>query len=496
MTISHDPAPALYDSQCASQLIGIKDSVHRKWYELTDDKQLKEVEQTLLDKKTADDILEKAKEAYDIGENCAGKPPLMGRMQASLWRLDGTLKTAKRKIVGDREYYVFPSWRASEIITTDINWLANNIHNLGYSFIKSNYRYAGCRLTGEEEDSRNINNGVMGYCEGAATGHPVVLDGGTTVEQPLGSHKTVLKIKEDEGGYDVKINYSEPGGYQSTETRNIRIANWLESFGLDCKTSGFFTACSGNVPDRETLRLFAYLFSSIKDIDLLEPDCAELAMDLAIDKAEKITQEHKEESYRQAPFPKEASDWARKLNCDYSYEKDFREERERERVRNYDRDLECQAGGASYYTSNARTNKKCTAGKLYDINYASDHIKVVRDICEKYDETGDYVSQKHCEKVLDSIEEEMVDAAKQFMDQCGNELLPLAEYLMADLNPKEGVANFNYFAKPIKTVCTYSQSPECAEVLKIMEGRWAEGATQPSLWANDPDIRIEEIVHG
>lgn len=298
--------------ECALELIGTKDRLHRIWFDLQmPPKTIKRDFSTLIDRAMADDILAKAEKALAFAAACGVRDSIRQITQ-------GYLDSAKKRRLGwEKErfmganYYSAPPDSAQEFLITDLNYIINTIHNMGASLLQATGKYAGCYNYG---DFNSINRGSMAFCEGVPTHHGSrighLLNGGERVEEELGCHKAAVDITEGDSGYDVALDFSAPPGYISFKERLDGVQQHLEDdFGLTCQGAGASIRCRGAISELDALRQMAYFFDSISDVDLLVHECVPKAMDHAWEHSKEAVRKFGAEAWTVKPEPSGHDDW-------------------------------------------------------------------------------------------------------------------------------------------------------------------------------------------
>ena len=384
------------EAECAGEIIELKDSIHRKWFNLQSyPNNIKLRDKTLLSEWWADQLIVDAATALTKGKECGADPVLTDELNSLLDRISVKFENAPViKFAGD-EYYSLPPELATNIIITDINRLANVVHHIGYSFIEDTEIYGGCRVA-PGENVHEINRGALTYCEGVAPGFDgsrigYLRTGGTKVEHKLGAHKNVIQFTEQEDGYKIDLEYIE-SGYQNWSERQDGVVSHLEErFGFECEVPGDTARCNAKVRALNDIREMAYFISSIRDVDMLVSDCIDDAIQWAQNEAKETVEQLGHKAHERLPYPNESGQW----NAEICGEPEPEPRREEEYEPTRDDVIESEESDFSYYVNKMEASRilarqaSCTlAAYRYAKNalfYERTHLE---PICEKIKELG------------------------------------------------------------------------------------------------------------
>jgi len=288
-------------------IIAFKDQIHERWNEVQQT-QDKDEDWRYVPQTPVRDILKFAHNAIQLMkedprtsplfvggkqalktylEEHPGERPLADLIREMNTHIKNLRAKIRRPIVrrNQRMFRLTPS-EAVDLITVDINALANSIHQIGTSLLSFKQDYCGCRIAGDAEEISEINDGVLAYCRGAlrlgGVHRGIVLPPGDSVEHRPGaahSHACNTKFQMNEDGtYDTEVLYHESGD-DNWRDRMDGVQDRLESLGLYCKGGGYLQLeCDGTL-EKDDITKLALTISQLKDIDLLNGECIPPAFD-------------------------------------------------------------------------------------------------------------------------------------------------------------------------------------------------------------------------
>lgn len=281
------------------EVMRAKDQIHRHWLDVQMNKHTEEGEVYIL-KSAMDAIVTKGGEALALLEDVQSQMSTDEELDDLIGQVQHYLSNCKPDYWADeddimegvdgQEYYITTPDQAGELVMTDINFLANKIHQAGYSLLGDAGEYCGCVIKASGDDIASINSGVMKYCQGTLKlDYPrgVILPPGDMVEHRPGGaqkHAFVASFEDAEGGYQTKVDYTESGDH-NWRIRKQYLMDFLEGIGLECEKgkdeNGLETLslyCNGVLDERDILKM-ALVVSQLKDIDLLYHECISVAFE-------------------------------------------------------------------------------------------------------------------------------------------------------------------------------------------------------------------------
>ena len=300
-------------------LIKLKDLIHTQWYELQATKRANK-DYAFLMKPVYDEIVRLGHEALETLEAVDPLSPFIKR-------IEGPLHETQRKswvaddiaFIGPKPYYVMTPEAGQDVITQDINRLANAIHHAGMSLIKANESYCGCDIAEWVKDIKSINTGVLKYCEGAlelGRKRALIVGEGDSVEHRPGSaahHANTIRFVPTEKGHNITMEYMESGDANWIDRQDGVIEIVLEKGGK-CESEGTIAKCQiENAPDDGILNL-ALIISQLQDIDLMSKDCIPLAFQLITQQAEELKEVAPKENIWEEPWTR-VSDMTEIMEC-------------------------------------------------------------------------------------------------------------------------------------------------------------------------------------
>lgn len=306
--------------ECPGIVIGLKDEIHKHWFEVQKAKFNFDGEAGLK-KKEMDKIISLAKEALATTRECSPDNPYLSDLEHTIRNIESKLSLATRRRAMGETYYVLPKAAVTSLLIDEhdsINSLANLVHQAGISMLTFTGRHGGCKIVG---DTKQVNEAALGYCEGIQRYEPgadwrgILRDGGTVVEHKLGLHSATIKTTETEKGYSIRMEYEDSVGYKSSKERLKGVKGYLEEMGIACELLEEANAirCTGEVESGDDLREVALFLSGIKNVDLLEPDCIKPAIDYAKSEAERLNREKGRRAYEAIPKIIDTDDWERRV---------------------------------------------------------------------------------------------------------------------------------------------------------------------------------------
>ncbi len=463
-----------HPQDCSQKLIALKDTIHRRWYnaQAYPAKQ-KQLDDTIVLKPALDAVLEKAYEALNQAKDCQASEAQLAELARYVGTVEGKIKQAELTENLGQQYYKMPNEVAQELFITDINRLANAVHLIGSSFFIVAGEYGGCALSEDNKDTRELNNGVLSYCEGVSKPYGGInswlMERGTRVEHKLGAHKATLDFAENEDGYGIAINYDESGD-QNWETRQAEARGILEGeYGATCEIDGTNMKCKTDIKDPAKIRELAGFLSRLQDLDLLEVDCIGRGAVTALETAKKENERLNAGLYKSRKGVYDVGSWADILGCRSASQARREEESRRWEEEGYDsreaweQARQRRAVWDAIEYSEAHANKSFDIiRRLLDDNENPDRCRLAYDrllmamgygeeIEDKCDRVDDEVS---CERIAKNI----ADKAKKLAPEVIAECPPVPQIL------HEEQQGSPYHVMTVKRACELAENDECVTV--------------------------------
>lgn len=464
----------------AQQLISIKDDMHSKWYELQLSKR-SNGGHAFLQRPLLDEIIKLGHQAVDLLKNAAAG--YQGLADMEFWLHETELKQWTADDIthfGYLPYYVMQPKRGRELITRDINQLANSIHRAGMKHLVEGGNYCGCRME-EEAQLNEVNDGTLAYCQGSllhsgGRGERMswILPGGARVEHRPGvatTHANVIEFTPTETGYDVKMDYTESGDV-SWRDRQEGVVNAVESRGGSCTRDHVFTKCEMKNADPDDIRFIALVISQLKDIDLMDDGCVPLAMGAVNRQATELSAHKDKEEIYLSPWSL-AGDFKEVLDCVAGKEPDPEREEDRERAiaRRAYNDIEfCKSVINSSLASAQKMS--CTP---YPYVYATPGAWV-KNIKEHCDDLKKKTTEPYgwCLDLAAEKEAEIKETAKGLIERCPPEPIILGV-------EGSGRSSKTHFLSAMEAVCKIAEDQHCLDILAQVAKRKEEGVTATKL---------------
>jgi len=456
-------------TKCAGALIELKDSIHRIWFDLQSyPSSIKLGDTRLLQKDLADEILARANDAVRTAEDCEAPSGMEPRWEGLRESLSNTIKRIAAKLQSSQvqnfsgaNYYAMDQEQATSLIINDINNMANYVHRLGYSFIKNDSKYCGCRLD-SGDDLAAVNKGALAYCEGVP-GYAYLRQGGTKVEHSLGAHKNVITFTEDEDGYEVGLEYIESGANVWEDRRDGVLKVLTDDYDMECESGeGQVSKCAGQIRDLDKIREIAYFMSGIHDVDLLLGQCVPDAIKLAHTSAQEVVEELGAEAYTRYPYPYDMKDWANEVCPDLKGTLRDEEREEEEEEDDSERLVKELWSNAKWYISKIKSNLKtkplCTWQGFARVKETIITLENnLKGICRELHEGGFYHANDDCEGAYDELEPALKSYISEFLQDCPPESVIAyvsALYSGYDLEP---------ILNTVSDVCAYMDRDDCVQ---------------------------------
>lgn len=464
-------------ANAGGDIIRLKDQIHTLWYELQATKRANK-DYAFLMKPVYDEIVRLGHEALETLE-------AVDPLSRFIKRIEGPLHETQRKswladdiaFIGPKPYYVMSPEAGRNVITQDINRLANEVHNAGMSLIKASSQYCGCNVASSVTDLSSINTGVLKYCEGALQGgmrKAWIFAPGDKVEHKPGSaagHANIIRFTPTEKGSDVLMDYSESGD-ENWRLRLDGVVKIVEEKGGKCEESYMATQCK--IPDAsgdEILNL-ALLMSQLVDIDLLSRDCIPLAFQLIAEQAEELKKVKSTENIWKEPWTR-PRDMNGIMECSEVNVIDD-EERERverllaERLRRSIQFLDERIDVGIQFSK----EDPCVASP-YDALTNYNFAREIRDECDKLKkETTEPFGW--CMTLADEREQDIKNAAENLVERCPPEGIILG--LEA-----EGSTLGKYYIDRIGDICRLIDDQDCLKIIRQVELRGEQGVKAEKL---------------
>ena len=445
-------------SLTGGDIIGLKDNIHTKWFELQRSKRSDD-QYAFLQRPLYDEIVRLGHEALDGLKELDPQSIFIERIKKPLNEVEWKSMVAEDiRLLATVPYYVMTPERGQEVITQDINLLANEIHNAGMSLIKARGRYCGCKIAEGIRDLSSINTGVLRYCEGAlrmgGSTRAWIQAPGDHVEHKPGAvevHANLIQFEPTEKGYNLAMEYMESGDEQ-WQLRMDGVTAFMRKMGGRCKPNYRSTKCEiENVSDDAILDL-ALMISQLRDVDLMDASCIPMAFELIAKQAAELKKvEPKEEIWMEPwtslPDTREVMDCQGKV-----YEAENKEEREKRQETRYQR---------------LGPSKKdpCTAFP-YNRLAESDLVAEIHDTCNRIKTETDE-PWGWCMSLAERREIEVKAAAEELVNRCPPEGIILGR-------ETQGYAG-RCDIEMIDLVCERAGAQDCLDIIRQVEARSKAG---------------------
>jgi len=452
-------------------IIGLKDDIHTKWFELQGSKRSDD-KYAFLQRPVYDEIVRLGHEALDALKELDPQSAFIERIKKPLNEVEWKSMVAEDiRTLATVPYYVMTPERGQDVITQDINRLANEIHNAGMSLIKADGRYCGCKIVEDIRDLSSINAGVLRYCEGSlqVDGVTAVIHApGDHVEHKPGTvrqHANLIKFVPTEKGYNLKMEYMESGEAQ-WPARLEGVTALVEKMGGRCTANYQSAKCEiENVSDEDILSL-ALMISQLKDVDLMDISCIPMAFELIEKQAGVLKKVEPKEVIWQERWTR-VEDMSEVMDCQgKAYEEEAEEDRGKRKETLYERlerdiqALEDAMGEVSHSKKDA-----CTVMPYVRIAQ-SNHAGAIYDICQRIKTETDG-SWSWCMSLADEWEKEIKAAAEELVNRCPPEAIILGL-------ETEGYAGHNNISD-IERICNLAKNHDCLDIIRQVAARAKAG---------------------
>jgi hypothetical protein len=454
-----------------ADIIKLKDEVHNKWFELQATKRA-DKDHAFLEKPIYDQIVALGHRALDMLKSIEPSSLHIKRIEYPLHEVERQSWLVEDIAhLGYKPYYVMTPERGRDIITRDINMLANAIHHAGSSLIQYSEEYGGCRIP-EHLSLRSLNTGTLKYCEGTLGlgGRRGVVSGeGDEVEHRPGAaatHANIIKFTPTKSGNDLDMEYIESGDSNWKARRDGVIAYVTKRKGR-CKTADFHTKCHiPDLPDEEVLKL-ALIISQLKDIDLMEHKCIPLAFELIEKQADELKEVEVKEKIWEERWTR-IEDFREVMDC---VEPAYEEEEGRSRQEILARRLAADIEGFKdeiYFAIGHAPKDPCTLKPYSRLGDACSNPDLIRDYCARIKaETVEPFGW--CESLPPALEEDLAEAGKELIGRC-----PPAPIILGC-----EASNLPYSIEQISRVCELVGNRDCLDIIKQVEAR-AQAGIKPA----------------
>lgn len=449
-------------------IIALKDNIHTKWFELQGSKRSDD-KYAFLQRPVYDEIVRLGHEALDALKELDPQSLFIERVEKPLNEVEWKSLVAEDiRTIATVPYYVMTPERGQDVITQDINRLANEIHNAGMSLIKANGRYCGCKIVEDIRDLSSINTGVLRYCEGALR-----LEGtkawiqapGDHVEHKPGTvrqHANLIQFVPTEKGYNLAMEYMESGEGQ-WPSRMEGVTAFVRKMGGQCEGNYQSTKCEiENVSDEDILSL-ALVISQLKDVDLMDISCIPMAFELIAKQAEELKKVEPKENIWQERWTR-VEDMSEVMDCQgQAYAEEAGEERGRRHATLYERlENNIEAMDDAIIGAIKHSKKKpCTAFPYVRLA-ESDHVGSIHDDCQQI-KTDTDESWAWCMSLAERREKEIKAAAEELVKRCPPEGIIL------------GLETGGYAGrcdiKMIDLICERIGDQDCLDIIRQVEAR-------------------------
>jgi len=457
-------------------IIKLKDRIHTKWFDLQRTKRGNH-NYALLSKPIYDEIVRLGHEALAILKDIEPSSPFIRRIQYPLHEVQRKSWVAEDiAFIGPTPHYVMTPEAGKDVITQDINRLANQIHHAGMSLIEARDEYCGCEILEDVEDISSINTGVLKYCEGALKRYDrtaKILGGGDAVEHRPGSaknHANTIKFIPTEKGHNVEMEYVESGDSNWYYRQDGVVMN-VEKLGGECETSGTISRCKiPDIPDDKILEL-ALMISQLKDVDLMARDCIPMSFELIERQTEELKTIEPKDRIWEEPWTR-IRDMSEIMECTgrvYESEEE-RERREEPKERRFRNDIESLDRQIDWAIKRSK-EYACTRWP-YNVLSGNNFTETIRDSCQRLKKETTY-PYGWCMELADQKEKEMKEAAKDLVDRCPPEGIILG--LEAEGRPAA------WDIPRIERICKLAEDVDCLDIIRQVEVREKEGVKAEKL---------------
>ena len=453
-------------------IVAIKDDMHTKWFELKRSKR-SDQSYSFLKKSTYDEILSLGKKALNTLIEADPNSQFINRIQKPLDEVEWksyTIEDIAHIGAPPVIFYVLTPERGQEVITQDINRLANEIHHAGMSLLNFDKGYCGCWIEESIDNISSINTGVLKYCEGALSKgeRPAqILPPGDILEHSVGSaenHRNTIKFVPTEKGYDIDMEYMESGDL-SWRDRREGVISFIRKKGGTCTTADFSSRCKIEDVSEEDILDIALVISQLPDIDLADPDCIPLAFELIRRQADQLKTIEPKEVIWESPWTR-ARNIEEMEDCESGH---YEEMRTRARkatlydrlsgsIDSLDRDIQWGIGKSE--------TEPCTRKPYNILKEGAAQCVWMRDYCKqiKTETDGAY---DWCLTLSDLREAEVKEAAKELVNRCPPEGIIL------------GLEAANRPFDEVREICQLADNLDCLDIIRQVDAR-AEAGIKPA----------------
>lgn len=465
-------------ADAAGALIKFKDDIHTQWFELQGSKRADQ-EHSFLERSAYDEIVRLGKEAINMLREADPGSQFIPRIKKPLNEVEWKSNVAEDIThIGPTVFYVMTPERGQEVITQDINRLANEIHQAGMSLIKAGEEYCGCNVEDIIEDISSINTGVLRYCEGALYRQGRVawiLEPGDVVEHRPGtvaSHVNKIKFEPTEKGYNIDMVYTESGD-ENWRGRRDGVVALIKKKGGSCDIphiDNLSSKCEIENASDETILDIALMLSQLKDVDLAARDCIPMAFELMKIQADELKKIEPKEEIWKTPWTI-VPDFSEMMECQEGAsvpEREREERRERRKALLEERlsvDIESLDEDIKWALHHSETDP-CTIMpylRLHDGNVIED----IRNTCDRIKNETDG-SYGWCQSLANLREEEIKEAAKELVGRCPPEGIILGVEASSYPGRDYDLSRINY-------VCHEAGNEACLDIFKQVEARYKAG---------------------
>lgn len=470
-----------------ADLIALKDDIHTRWFDLQRLKRTNH-DYAFLEKPLYESILDLGRQAVDKLKEGNPDSLWIEQIEEAIFNVERKSWIADETFIGPKPYYVMTPERCQEVLTKDINRLANFIHRAGMNLIQRTGEYCGCEIT--VDDLRSISTGVLRYCEGTLRlGHKrgVVLGNGDIVEHRPGAattHSNTINFEPTEKGYDLNISYYESGDCNWRE-RQKGVVDFIQEKGGQCKLRELAADCVMKDASEDDILDLALIISQLKDIDLMSEECVPIAFEEIKKQKDMLKQiRPREDIWRE--------DWDissyidRVKECEYgAYAKTspFEEpgrDREGEQERRLER-IAARLGGDIQFWNNevlwaiSQAEKMpCTYAPYKSLECSSEFPELMRRACARIEsETNE--PWEWCSTLPHRRDEELIDASKDLVDRCPPEPIILG------LETQIFYGELPYEIYQIQDICRLAENEHCLDIIDQVKARSKAGVTVQKL---------------
>lgn len=474
-------------SKDGGKLIKVKDAIHTNWFELQVTKR-SSPEYAFLPKSHYDNIITLAREALDELKLLVPQSHWINQIGDLLHEVEWKSWVSDQTWIGPRIYYVMTPERGRDVITKDINRLANDIHRAGMDMIKARDEYCGCNIAAL--DLRSINTGVLKYCQGTlklGSKRGWVHEPGDTIEHRPGAatnHANRIRFEPTGKGYNLDIEYIESGD-SAWRARQAGVVSFIEEKGGQCDTWDVTSKCQIENASEEIILELALLISQLKDIDLMLEDCIPVAFEEIRKQANELKQIKPETDIWHAPW-KVAGNIGPVFNCvgtrPESRDEERREERRQTSLQErLEYDIENIEGEINFAVEKSKKDS-CTYKPYTRLGGASEINRSIRDDCQqiKNETSGTF---DWCFKLADQKDKEIKEAAGELVKRCppegiilGLEAASYPSYLTVEITE-------------IESMCILAENKDCLDIISQVRARSEAGVQVAKL----PFPRMAEV---